>query len=138
LLDLRTRGVNQIDQLVTDGHDGLLAAVASLFPAMLRQRCLVHKQRNVMNAIPKREQQEVATELTGIHERDELTDDCLGGDARYPLAQDPGRLESQEADDQLMSNHPARLVQERMFFAILPGHTRSTRRAFPNWHDLFW
>ena len=51
---------------MTDGHDGLLAAVASLFPATPRQRCLVHKQRNVMNAIPKREQQEVATELTGI------------------------------------------------------------------------
>jgi transposase-like protein len=66
LQDLRTRGVSQIDLIVTDGHDGLLAAVASLFPATLRHRCLVHKQRNVLNAIPKREQQEVATELTGI------------------------------------------------------------------------
>lgn len=66
LQDLRTRGVSQIDLLVTDGHDGLLAAVAALFPATPRQRCLVHKQRNVMNAIPKREQQEVVTELTGI------------------------------------------------------------------------
>jgi len=66
LQDLRTRGVTAIDLIVTDGHDGLLAAVASLFPATPRQRCLVHKQRNVMNAIPKREQQEVATELAGI------------------------------------------------------------------------
>jgi putative transposase len=66
LQDLRTRGVSQIDLLVTDGHDGLLAAVAALFPATPRQRCLVHKQRNVMNAIPRREQQEVVTELTGI------------------------------------------------------------------------
>ena len=64
--DLRTRGVSHIDLLVTDGHDGLLAAVASLFPATPRQRCLVHKQRNVLNAIPKREQQDVITELTGI------------------------------------------------------------------------
>jgi putative transposase len=66
LQDLRTRGVSHIDLLVTDGHDGLLAAVASLFPATPRQRCLVHKQRNVLNAIPKREQQDVITELTGI------------------------------------------------------------------------
>lgn len=66
LQDLRTRGVTAIDLIMTDGHDGLLAAVASLFPATPRQRCLVHKQRNVMNAIPKREQQEVATELAGI------------------------------------------------------------------------
>jgi putative transposase len=64
--DLRTRGVTNIDLIVTDGHDGLLAAVASVFPATLRQRCVVHKQRNVMNAIPKRERSTVTTELTGI------------------------------------------------------------------------
>jgi len=51
---------------VTDGHDGLLAALAALFPATPRQRCLVHKQRNVMSSIPKREQPEVQAELTGI------------------------------------------------------------------------
>ncbi len=66
LQDLRTRGVTEIDLFVTDGHEGILTAISSLFPATLRQRCLVHKQRNVMNAIPKREQQEVAAELTAI------------------------------------------------------------------------
>ena len=44
--DLRTRGVTRIDLMVTDGHDGLLAAVASLFPATPRQRCVVHKERS--------------------------------------------------------------------------------------------
>ena len=66
LQELHTRGVNQIDLIVTDGHEGLLAAVADLFPTTLRQRCLVHKQRNVMSAIPRREQQEVMAELKGI------------------------------------------------------------------------
>ncbi len=33
LLDLRTRGVTQIDLIVTDGHDGLRASVAELFAA---------------------------------------------------------------------------------------------------------
>ncbi len=64
--DLRRRGATQMDLIVTDGHDGLLSAVSALFPATLRQRCLVHKQRNVMNAIAHREHQEVATELAGI------------------------------------------------------------------------
>ncbi len=67
LQDLRTRGATEVDLIVTDGHDGLLAAVSSLFTATLRQRCVVHKQRNVMpcsvwlpskpntrSAIPKR------------------------------------------------------------------------------------
>jgi putative transposase len=66
LQDLRARGATQIDLIVTDGHDGLLAAVADLFSATPRQRCLLHKQRNVLNAIPRRERAEVATELVGI------------------------------------------------------------------------
>ncbi len=93
LQDLRTRGVTEIDLIVTDGHDGLLAAVSSLFPATLRQRCLVHKQRNVMNAIPKREQQEVSTELAGIFKQEKKEDALLNLAAfkakyrqRYPEA----------------------------------------------------
>jgi transposase-like protein len=66
LQDLRTRGATQIDLIVTDGHDGLLAAVRQLFPATPRQRCLVHKQRNVLSAIPRRERGEVQAELDGI------------------------------------------------------------------------
>jgi putative transposase len=66
LQDLRTRGATQFDLIVTDGHDGVLAAVAELFTATPRQRCLVHKQRNVLNAIPRRERGEVQAELIGI------------------------------------------------------------------------
>jgi putative transposase len=44
--DLRTRGATQADLIVTDGHEGLLAAVSALFTATPRQRCVVHKQRN--------------------------------------------------------------------------------------------
>ena len=93
LQDLRTRGVNHIDLIVTDGHDGLLAALADLFPATLRQRCLVHKQRNVMSAIPKREQQEVTTELAGIFKQENKEEALLNLGAfkakyqkRYPEA----------------------------------------------------
>src|SRR5438105_4972641 len=93
LQDLRSRGVSQIDLMVTDGHDGLLAAVGALFPATLRQRCLVHKQRNVMNAIAHREHKEVATELAGIFKQEKKEDALLNLAAfkakyrlRYPEA----------------------------------------------------
>ena len=93
LQDLRTRGVSHSDLIVTDGYDGLLAAVSALFPATLRQRCLVHKQRNVLNAIPKREQQEVTAELTGIWKQEKKEDALLNLAAfkakyrlRYPEA----------------------------------------------------
>lgn len=77
LQDLRTRGATEIDLIVTDGHDGLLSAIRSLFTATPRQRCLVHKQRNVLNAIPHRERQEVATELAGIWKQEKKEDALL-------------------------------------------------------------
>jgi putative transposase len=93
LQDLRNRGAIEVDLIVTDGHDGLLAAVSSLFTATLRQRCLVHKQRNVMNAIPHRERKEVAAELAGIWKQEKKEDALLNLAAfkakyqkRYPEA----------------------------------------------------
>jgi transposase-like protein len=38
LQNLRARGATQIDLIVTDGHEGLLAAVSDLFSATPRQR----------------------------------------------------------------------------------------------------
>ena len=69
LQDLRARGATQIDLIVTDGHEGLLAAVKELFTATPRQRCLLHKQRNVINAIPRRQRGEIQAELVGIWEQ---------------------------------------------------------------------
>jgi putative transposase len=66
LQDLRKRGATHIDLIVSDGHDGLLAAVSEQFSATPRQRCLLHKQRNVLNAIARRERSDVAAELVGI------------------------------------------------------------------------
>src|SRR6266853_6227178 len=71
---LRTRGARQVDLLVTDGHDGLLAAVGELVSATPRQRCLVHKQRNVLSAIPRREREEVQSELVGIWKQEKKED----------------------------------------------------------------
>lgn len=93
LQDLRNRGLKEIDLVVTDGADGLLAALAALFPATPRQRCLIHKQRNVMSAIPKREQQEVMADLKGIWTQERKEDALLNLAAfkakyqkRYPEA----------------------------------------------------
>jgi len=93
LQDLRNRGATEVDLIVTDGHEGLLAALSSLFPATPRQRCVVHKQRNVLNAIPHRERKEVSTELAGIFKQEKKEDALLNLAAfkakyqkRYPEA----------------------------------------------------
>jgi putative transposase len=73
LQDVRRRGATQMDLIVTDGHEGLLSAVSTLFSATLRQRCLVHKQCNVMNAIaqtrPKRSGNRTGRNLEARGER---------------------------------------------------------------------
>jgi len=93
LQDLRRRGATQMDLIVTDGHEGLLAAVSALFSATPRQRCVVHKQRNVLNAIAHRERKEVSTELAGIFKQEKKEDALLNLAAfkakyqkRYPEA----------------------------------------------------
>jgi putative transposase len=53
LEDLRARGATQMDLIVTDGHEGRLSAVQALFPVTPRQRCLLHKQRNVPPRYPQ-------------------------------------------------------------------------------------
>ncbi len=42
------------------------SSVSALFPTTPRQRCVVYKERNVLNAIPHRERKEVSAELAGI------------------------------------------------------------------------
>jgi transposase-like protein len=93
LNDLRTRGVQNIDLIVTDGHEGILAALREQFPAAPRQRCVIHKQRNVMNAIPKRGQADVSAELSAIWKQETKEEALLNLQAfqakyhkRYPEA----------------------------------------------------
>ena len=93
LQDVRQRGATQIDLIVTDGHEGILSAVAALFAATPRQRCVVHKQCNVMNAIAHRERKEVSSELSGIFKQERKEDALLNLAAfkaryqkRYPEA----------------------------------------------------
>jgi transposase-like protein len=66
LEDLRTRGVQQVKVFLTDGNEGVLAALAQIFPATPRQRCLLHIQRSVTSAIAKGERGKIWAEISGI------------------------------------------------------------------------
>ena len=117
LQDMRRRGATQVDLLVTDGHDGLLAAVDELFPATPRQRCLVHKLRNVLSAIPRREREDVQAEFTGIWKQEKKETALINLNAfkakyaqRYPeavrsLAEDEEHLLTFYAFPSVMHRH---------------------------------
>jgi putative transposase len=66
LEDVRQRGVEKVGVFLTDGGGALLEALAEVFSATPRQRCLLHVQRSVTSAIPKGERGKVWAELSGI------------------------------------------------------------------------
>ncbi len=53
--------------VITDGGKGLLAALDMVYPGIKRQRCWVHKLRNVAKYIPRRYQKECLGEAKGIY-----------------------------------------------------------------------
>ena len=59
LTDLTGRGLRSPVLIITDGAPGLLSAVEQTFPAALRQRCLVHRVRNLLAKVPTGAQAEV-------------------------------------------------------------------------------
>jgi putative transposase len=59
LTDLTDRGLACPLLVVSDGARGLIAAIEQVFPAALRQRCLIHRLRNVLAKIPAGMQAEI-------------------------------------------------------------------------------
>ena len=53
LHDLTARGVGTPLLVITDGNPGLGRAVKQVFPGVRRQRCQVHKLRNILAKLPK-------------------------------------------------------------------------------------
>jgi transposase-like protein len=53
LHDLTARGVGVPLLVITDGNPGLCRAVKQVFPGVRRQRCQVHKLRNILAKLPK-------------------------------------------------------------------------------------
>jgi transposase-like protein len=54
-----TRGLRPPLLVVSDGAPGLIAAVELVFPHSLRQRCAIHRARNVLAKVPAEHQPEV-------------------------------------------------------------------------------
>ena len=59
LTDLKDRGLASPLLIVSDGAPGLIAAIEQAYPRSLRQRCLIHRARNVLAKVPAGMQAEV-------------------------------------------------------------------------------
>jgi transposase-like protein len=66
LNDLVERGLKSPQLIITDGNPGLLKAINDIWPEVPRQRCAVHRIRNVLARVPKKRQDEVREALHRI------------------------------------------------------------------------
>ena len=59
LNDLVERGLRRPQLITVDGNPGLLRAIKDIWPEVPRQRCAVHRIRNVLARVPKKKQEKV-------------------------------------------------------------------------------
>jgi putative transposase len=68
LADLAARGLACPLLVISDGAPGLISAVEQTMPAALRQRCLIHRARNILAKIPTNAQAEVKADYWSLFE----------------------------------------------------------------------
>ncbi len=69
LQDLYRRGLegNKLLLIVTDGCPGFAAAIQTVYPLVLHQRCWVHKMRNILQKVGKRDYDQVKAQAQAIY-----------------------------------------------------------------------
>ena len=72
LADLRDRGLASPLLVVSDGAPGLIGAIEQIYPKALRQRCLIHRCRNLLAKIPAGMQAEVKDAYWKIFDTEDL------------------------------------------------------------------
>lgn len=108
LNDLYSRGLKgkSLNLIIVDGCPGLLKALDIIYPYIPRQRCWVHKLRNVANKLPKRKQEDILKGAKVIYqaENKRAAVRCYWEWARAYRSSYPQAVECLEKDiDELLS-----------------------------------
>jgi putative transposase len=67
LRDMVKRGLKPPVTITSDGAPGLIGAVEQVWPKSLRQRCLVHRMRNIVAKLPSEAVPEVKAHLDAVY-----------------------------------------------------------------------
>ena len=70
--ELRGRGLRPPLLVISDGAAGLINAAETALPRSLRQRCLIHRARNVLAKVPAEAQTEIRDAYWALFDTDEL------------------------------------------------------------------
>ena len=80
LLELKGRGLQGVEIVVSDDHPGLKRAIAEVIPEAVWQRCYVHFLRNALDHLPRKAVDDCLQELRWLYDRRDL------GEAQKDLA----------------------------------------------------
>lgn len=69
LMDLYRRGLEgrNLQLIITDGCEGLAAALQTVYPQVPHQRCWVHKMRNILEKVRRRDRDRVKADAQAIY-----------------------------------------------------------------------
>uniref|UniRef100_UPI001AA016AA transposase n=1 Tax=Rhabdothermincola sediminis TaxID=2751370 RepID=UPI001AA016AA len=84
LEDLKARGLRAPLLVISDGASGLLGAVEHKVPTALRQRCLIHRARNVAAKVPAEHRDELEAAFWAIFD---MPDGTVPGEEAVRAAQ---------------------------------------------------
>jgi putative transposase len=73
LQDLKDRGLPSPLLVISDGAAGLITAIEQAFPQALRQRCLIHRARNIVAKVPAGMQAEIKDAYWKLFDTEDLT-----------------------------------------------------------------
>jgi putative transposase len=143
LLDLRKRGLREVECVVSDDHAGLKKAIQEVLPEAAWQRCYVHFLRNALDYLPRKADDDCLMELRWMYARrtlDEARRDLaawLGKwSGRYPKLCDwvEGNIEETFTFYRLPQQHHKNLKSTNMLERLNEELKRRTLvvRIFPN------
>ena len=72
LADLKDRGLASPLLVISDGAPGLIGAIEQAYPKALRQRCLIHRCRNILAKVPAGMQAEVKDAYWKIFDTEDM------------------------------------------------------------------
>jgi putative transposase len=88
LVGLKERGLDGVEFVVSDDHEGLKRAIREILPAAAWQRCYVHFLRNALDHLPRKADDDCLQELRWLYDRRELAE------ARQDLARWLGKWQA--------------------------------------------
>jgi putative transposase len=143
LLELRKRGLREVECVVSDDHAGLKKAIQEVLPEAAWQRCYVHFLRNALDYLPRKADDDCLMELRWMYDRrtlDEARRDLAAWLAkwsgRYPKLCDwvEGNIEETFTFYRLPQQHHKNLKSTNMLERLNEELKRRTLvvRIFPN------